>query len=136
MVKSTKEKKIEKEKVLAQISGNRFCSPCGRAKYSIDGRIIHVRFCSTDKQGSSHYKFNINPNTLVADYELWICGSSTAYYLIPITIIKTIYHDPEAYIDNYHPEIRVVSVRTDTDRVTYASGGKSIDLTSHLCGII
>lgn len=59
-----------------------------------------------------YYKFNINPNTLSADYELWICGSAGVWYLVPIDLIGRIYSDPAAYPDHRHPEIRVVSLNT------------------------
>ena len=108
----------------------------GRAKYRIDHKIIHMRFCSIDKFDSPRYKFNINPNTLSADYEVWICGNADAYYLIPIKIMRQIYSDPESYIDQRHPEIRIVSVHIDKNTVTYARGGKTLNLTPYLRGTL
>lgn len=118
--------------VLNRISVGEDWVTSGRAKYRKDPHVIHVRFCSIDRSGSHHYKFNINPNTLSADYEVWICGNADTYYLIPIQIMRQIYHDPESYVDSRHPEIRVVSVNAGTNTVTYATGGRTIDITAYL----
>ncbi len=118
-----------KATVLDRISADKGWYPSGRAKYRIGQHVIHVRFRSADKSGSAWYIFNINPNTLSADYELWICGDADTYYLVPIKLMRQIYHDPEAYVDHRHPEIRVVSVNAATNTVTYAKGGKTMDLT-------
>lgn len=116
-------------RVLKEIAGASGHSPADRAKTKIGKLLVHTRFCSQNAASPSKYKFNINPNTLSADYELWICGSSNLYYLIPISIMKQIYSDPEAYIDKRHPEIRVVSVDIEKHCVTYAKGGKKLNLS-------
>ena len=118
--------------VLGRISVGEDWVLCGRAKYRKGLHVIHMRFCSTDRFGSSHYKFNINPNTLSADYEVWICGDANTYYLIPNQLMRRIYCDPESYVDSRHPEIRVVSVNADKNTITYATGGRNIDITQYL----
>jgi len=122
---------VEKNIVLDRISKGKVWLTIDRARFRIDKNIIHIRFCSTDKQSSPMYKFNINPNTLSADYEVWICGNSYIYYLIPINTISRIYNDPESYVDRRHPEIRVVSVNVEKNTVTYARGGKTLNLTPY-----
>ena len=117
-----------KEAVLERLAPGTLSRRLGRAKWEIRGKVLHVRFCSTDREDSQHYKFNINPNTLTADFEVWICGSEAVYYLIPISRIREIYASPDAYVDRHHPEIRVVSVRSDAHCATYAAGGRSLDL--------
>lgn len=117
-----------KKKVLQQVAAGKTFNYLGKSKYRIDQTIVHVRFCSTDIRDSSKYKFNINPNTLSADYELWICGQSDSYYFIPISIMNDIYYHPDAYVDNRHPEIRVVSLDIESHKVTYARGGVSLNL--------
>lgn len=117
-----------KEAVLESIAGGTSWRPAGRAKFQLGGRIVHVRFCSSNKSNRTQYKFNINPNTLTADYELWICGGENQYYLIPKRVIQGIYNDPDAYIDHHHPEIRVVSVDLARHEAMYAPEGKSINL--------
>lgn len=106
---------------------------CGRAKYREGVHVLHVRFCSADRFGSPRYKFNINPNTLSADYEVWICGDANTYYLVPTQLMRRIYCDPGTYVDSRHPEIRIVSVNTGMNTVTYAAGGRTMDLTPYLC---
>lgn len=118
--------------VMKNISGSKGYTFIGRASYLIGSTTLHVRFCSTDSKGSPHYKFNINPNTLNADYEVWICGDIDTYYLLPNSLIKKIYEDPEAYVDSHHPKIRIVSVNVETNTVTYATGGKSTHLLKYL----
>lgn len=122
----------EKNAVIDYLSDGKSWNSIGHSKYSISQKTIHIRFCSTDKLGTSHYKFNINPNTLSADYEVWICGSRETYYLLPIEILQEIYIDPDAYIDHHHPNIRIVSVKSDTHTATYARGGKKINLKKYL----
>ena len=121
-----------KRQVYSKIAGKENWFPSGRAKIRIGQYVIHVRFCSTNRPAPSKYKFNINPNTLTADYELWICGSSELFYLVPINIIKDIYSDPETYQDYHHEGIKVVSIDTDSDYVTYGKGGKALSLKPYL----
>ena len=122
--------------VLDHLSAGREWFPIGpekHHKYSIGAHVVHVRFCRPDKSGSPRYKVNINPNTLTADYEVWICGYVDAFYVVPFELIHQIYNDPEAYPDRHHPRYRIVTVNVDTDIVTYAKAGKAIDLAPHWC---
>ena len=102
----------------------------GKAKYRVGSALVHVRFCSENVEAPAKFKFNINPNTLTAEYELWVCGSAAYYYLVPISFIRDIYDDPNTYEDRHHPGIKVVSVDADSHRVTYASGGVCAGLRS------
>ena len=121
-----------KEAVLDKVAnGQIWTTARGRSNYSISGKIIHLRFCSSNKLRSSHYKFNINPNTLMADYEVWVCGSINSYYLMPINLMTQIYSDPQSYVDSLHPEIRVVSVSIETHMVNYGRGGKKLDIAPY-----
>jgi len=117
-----------KRQMYSRIADQQGWFPSGRAKIRIGQHIVHVRFCSTNPSSPQKYKFNINPNTLTADYELWICGSEQSYYLVPIDIIKEIYSDPDSYQDYHHEGIKVVYVDNNNDFVTYATGGKSLSL--------
>ena len=118
----------EKQTVLNAIAAGSPVTRCGRAKYRVKGRVVHVRFCSTSSPSPWQHRFNINPNTLSAQYELWICGSAQNYYLMPIEFIKTIYRNPLAYRDRYHEDIIVVSVNSVLHTVTFAAGGQSESL--------
>jgi hypothetical protein len=106
------------------------------AKIRIGKNIIHVRFCSTPRRRPTIYRFNINPNTLRADFELWICGDQKTYYLTPTQIIEDIYSDPDAYQDYHNEGIKVVAVYTDSNYVRYARGGKSLNLKPYLRGTL
>lgn len=124
---------IDKMTVLAKIANGAAIVQIGKAKVRIDSSIVHVRFCSTNISTSGKFKFNINPNTLSADYELWMCGGAAIYYLMPIAFIEAIYKNPDTYIDRTHPKIRVVSVDSNSHIVTYATGGVSRSLQDYLC---
>ncbi len=122
----------EKEGALAKIAKGLTVFPTGKAKVRIGGSTVHFRYCSPNAGAPGKFKFNINPNTLSADYELWVCGSADTYYLMPTSLMQEIYSDPNSYVDNAHPEIRVVSVDALKHTVTYATGGASRSLRSYL----
>jgi hypothetical protein len=104
-------------------------TPCrvGRERemYRIRGRKVHARY------SARNYKFNLNPNTLRADFELWICGSCEHWYLIPIDVIRYMYEQPAAYRDNTHTEIRFVAVDGSAHRVEYAASRLSLSLAPY-----
>ena len=133
---SPNQRKRIKEEVLALVAGTHCVKSVGNAKYRINNAVVHVRFCATGLARPSHYKFNINPNTLSADYELWICGSRQIYYLIPIAAIKQLYSHRSAYVDGHHPKIRAVSIDVHNHLVKYASPGLSMDLKKYLQGTL
>jgi hypothetical protein len=110
-----------KSQVLNFLANGNAIQNLGKAKVRIGARSVHVRYRSNPKSGGVVWSFNANPNTLTADYELWICGSAEHYYLIPIAEIKEIYEDPAAYPDHRHPEIRVLEVDQGTHRCRYGS---------------
>jgi hypothetical protein len=122
----------EKTAALSAIANGERPVNSGKSKFRVGTQLVHVRFCSEDTAGSTKFKFNINPNTLTADFELWVCGSAKTYYLMPVTLMRSIYDDPNTYVDRAHPEIRVVSVDTGNNTVTYASGGKYKSLREFL----
>lgn len=122
-----------KHEVLSRVSAGERCFSAGKAKFKVGRSVLHVRFCSHDKRKSARYKFNINPNSLNSNYELWICGDADHYYLVPNTLIREMYDDPSAYPDRHHGDIRVVSVDTSAHSVTYAARGKSADLSGFFC---
>ena len=127
---------IEKNAALAKVANGATVASAGNAKARIGKSVIHVRFCSRNPGAPDKFKFNINPNTLSADYELWVCGSAALYYLMPIEFMRGIYDNPDTYIDRMHPEIRVVSVDANAHTVTYASGGVSSSLRGYLCATL
>lgn len=125
-----------KNAALAKVANGATVASVGNAKVRIEKSVVHVRYCSRNPSVPGKFKFNINPNTLSADYELWVCGNVALYYLIPIAFMRDIYGNPDTYIDRMHPEIRVVSVDANAHRVTYASGGVSSSLRGYLCATL
>jgi hypothetical protein len=119
-----------KRDVLKHLAKGRPVTPLPKAKVKIGSVVVHTRFRSNSKSGGSIWSFNINPNTLTADFELWICGSSAAYYLIPKATVEKIYNDPAGYTDYTHGEIRVADINFQTHRCTYGKG-RSADFTAY-----
>lgn len=108
--------------VLNQLTGGSWRAE-GKVGYRFSAGLVHTRF-----KTSGPYSFNINPATLKADFELWICGSPDLYYLLPKEVVRSIYDHPNAYVDQRHLEIRVVSVDTDRHRAKYARETDAMDL--------
>jgi len=90
-IKEGRVSKTEKYSALAKIANGKPASSIVKSKFRIDDTVVHVRYCSTNMKAPEKYKFNINPNTLLADYEMWICGSATTYYLMPVAFMREIY---------------------------------------------
>jgi hypothetical protein len=81
----------EKNAILAKVAKGATIVPVGNAKVRVGKLLIHVRYCSTNTKAPDKFKFNINPNTLSADYELWVCGNAMVYYLMPVSFLQGIY---------------------------------------------
>lgn len=123
----------EKNAALTKVANGANIVSTGNSKARIGNAVVHVRYCSQNLNAPGKFKFNINPNTLSADCELWVCGNAALYYLMPVAFMRGIYNNPGTYIDRMHPEIRVVSVDANTHIVTYAAGGVSSSLRAYLC---
>ncbi len=93
----------------------------GRSKWRVEDKIVHVKFRTRAKAGGTIYSFNISPNSLEADYEVWICGTAASYYLIPTVEIEAIYHTLGTYVDSWHPDLCVVDINLSDHRVKYSS---------------
>lgn len=117
-----------KTAVLLQLSKHNRPVALGKAKYSFGQRSVHVRFCSTNSRAPTRFKFNINPNSLSAEYEVWICGSVRCYYLVPRDVVEVMYCHSAAYPDRAHPGIRVLSVDVHRHVVRFARDTAPIDL--------
>lgn len=119
-----------KRKVLNNVVGQREWVYAGRSNVIVDNKVIHVRFRSKDPKCPEKYIYNINPNTLRADFELWICQTEDIYYLFPIDVIRTIYFDLDTHEDKTHPEIRVASINITNHLLKYGRRQSSIDATN------
>lgn len=120
-----------KKQVISKIAGNLPIQVLPKDKVRVGRTIIHVRCTTRGKGGGRTWSFNINPNTLTAHYELWICGKPDKYYLIPIEVMKAIYDDPASWPDKMHPEIRVADIDTRTHECFY--GGVAKGFSSYFC---
>ena len=104
-----------------------------RASYRVRGVSLHTRYCRGGKTG---FWFNSNPNSLRADFELWICGNSRHWYLIPGEVLRHMYDAPDAYPDHHHAEICVVAVDVGSHIASYARRALPLDLSAYFLGVL
>ena len=121
----------EQKTVLEKIAKVATVEYIKKSKFRIGKSIVHVRYCFMKPTARWRFKFSINPNTLSADYELWICGKAEVYYLMPISFMQAIYDNPDTYALRKNPEIRPVGVNTYSHTVTYAKGGVKKSLEAY-----
>lgn len=117
--------------IFQKLADGKTITDLGKHKVMIGTSKIHYRFKSFPKANPDKFPFNINPNSVDAEFELFICGSEHKYYLIPIDILKMMYSHPNAYPDRHHPNIRVITIDSFRDKVTYAKPSISLDLTPY-----
>lgn len=126
----------EKHRVLSKLANGMTISNAEKSKYRIGKYIVHIRFRREGNPLKQRYIFNINPNTLSAEYEIWICGSSAKYYLIPILFIQQIYNNHFGYSDGHNPGLKIVTVYAGIHEVQYAAGGTRKSLREYyLCAL-
>lgn len=125
-----------KRLVLSHISSGRPSHRIGQEIWRCGDHTVHVRYRSRPKSKGTVFSYNINPNTLRADFEVWICADPEKYYLFPIRVMKEIYGDPDTYVDYQHPEIRVAEVDVSSHRVLFGRHGKSIDGTQYFRAVL
>ena len=125
-----------KEQVLNRIAKGEDWHPVGKVKWRVGSYIVHLRYRTNPVADGVTYSYNINPNTLTADFEVWICSNAKTYYLIPIEAIKQIYENPNSYVDSHHPEIRVANIDTRTHRCVYARGAQAMDFSDYYQAIL
>jgi hypothetical protein len=125
-----------KNEVIAMIAGTSSIVNLPKAKVRIGQKIVHIRFRTKAKTDGLTYAFNVNPNTLKSDFELWVCGSPNCYYLIPISEIGNIYHHPNGYPDYQHPEIRVLDINIHTHLCKFGPGTLQQDFSRYFCATL
>jgi hypothetical protein len=109
-----------KETVLRQIAGEKSYAFESGVTWKVGDSKVHVRY-ATGRGG--RFRFNLNPSTMRADYEVWICGKPERYYLIPHSVVREMHEHHRRYQDRQHPELTVVSVDVNNHRAQYARGG-------------
>lgn len=125
------DKEVVKRAVISKVFGDSKWKKIGKANYSNGTYLVHIRYCSPDRNNSPHYKFSIYPSTLNADFDVWVCGDEENYYLLPQNLINQLYNEPTAYVDSHHPEARVLSIFLDSHTAMYATGGSTVNLRSY-----
>jgi hypothetical protein len=117
-----------KKAVMKSVAPEESWHKIGRTTYSVGKARVHVRYCG--KQVGDHW-YNINPTTLRADYELWICGSANHWYLIPMDRIRVMYEHPNAYQDGTHATLKDVTVSLPRHLAIYAAPGVSMNIQQY-----
>jgi hypothetical protein len=107
----------------------------GRGTYRIGWHRVHIRFCSRDAERPDLFKFNVNAETVAANFEVWVCGSPSSWYVIPVAIVRGMYDHPRAYPDHQASTHRVVvSVNRSTDFAQYLQGGGGVSIHAYRNG--
>lgn len=114
-----------RKKVLDKIADDDEYRQIGRVSYDIAGKIFHIKVVTGKKK---NYPFNINKTVLKADYEVYVCGTSELFFVIPISIVKKMHEDPNAMPDYRNKDYTVVVVKPLENKITYATKGKAINI--------
>lgn len=122
-----------KESVLRRIAGDKPYSHVSGVTWRVGDSKVHVRYATGS---GGRYRFNLNPSTMRADFEVWICRKPERYYLIPHSLIGEMHQHPRAYEDRQHPGLTVVSVDVNKHQAQYARGEAKRDLRGCFLGII
>lgn len=122
------ENQVQKRLALAEIAGGASVMRAGRHKFSVLGRIVHIRFSSGDILNRNRFQFVLYANALNADYELWVCGAATTYYLLPMGVARRIHEESKKYANNRKSEFWTVSIYINRHIVTYGAGQKRMSL--------
>lgn len=120
-----KETDLHRQNVLSAISSGLTATKIGKVTYEIQGQRYHIKMVTGNKD---KYPFNINKTVLASDYEVYICGSSDVYYVIPIDVIRMMHEDPSAMPDNTHPGYTIIDVHPDKNSINYGTHGKSVNI--------
>lgn len=120
----------DKRALVSRLSSGESPTAAGRAKLRTSAGTVHIRFAVDNRRQAKRYKFTNSRNALSADYELWICGHPDRWYLIPVSTIRKMYEHPESY-QEYHPDLRRISVNREKHEVKYARGGVSEDIRAY-----
>jgi hypothetical protein len=121
--------------VLNEIGGGLPIEETGEDRWDLGGfHELHVRFASS--RGWTGYPFNINSNTLIAQYEVWICGHESEWYFIPMEDISKLWRCEGAYPDRRNPGCQILNIDPyNNHKLGYATG-KSKDFTEYFCATL
>jgi hypothetical protein len=120
-----KETDQHREKVLAKIATGNNPRKIGGVSYDIAGKTFHIKVVTGKKK---KYPFNINDTVLKADYEVYVCGTSDLFFVVPISIVKMMHEDPNSMPDYTYPGYTVVDVHPMENKIIYGTKGKAIDI--------
>lgn len=117
--------------IFNKLANGKTITDLGKHKINIGGIEIHYRLKNFPKANPDKFPFNINPNSLGAKFELFICGNEDCYYLLPVDKIKEMHFHPAAYQDKRYPKITIITIDSTRNKVTYASPSISLDITPY-----
>jgi len=124
------------ERVRKRLAGDSPCEQFARHIWRIRNHRIHMKMKS-NASTSGQFPFNINPTVLSADFEVWVCSSEgDIYYLVPVAVLQSMYNDPDAYRDNTHDNLTIVSIDPKSDTAAYARGGKKEAIGEFRCAML
>ena len=115
-----------KRRVLAQLLPGAAVSRHHRETFRVGPYLVHTRF-KAKASNATNFPFNYGSEAFDADFELWVCGDTGVWYLLPSGVLKPMHAHPDAYPDRSRPNLRVLSVDIASDRAAYARGGLTAD---------
>ena len=122
---------FERSAVLKKISDHEVKRAVAKGTQRIGPHSVHSRFVSWSSSRPGRYPFNINPDSLSADFEVWVCGDEDLWYTLPQKVIKEIYDDPDARVATDRPGHRIVTVDADDNTLDYNSRGERLNLSRY-----
>lgn len=114
--------------VLKKVFGSeKFKPTAAKAIFDLNGVRVHVRHTWVSVR--SNWWFDINPNTLRADFELWLCGYPSLWYLVPVSAIRYMNEAPTAYPNTEKSGTTEVTVNEDNDTCIFARNEPRLDVS-------
>jgi len=120
--------------VLSEVFGSESFKPVGIATYGHEGIRVHVRH--TWATVRCRFWFDVNPNTVKADYELWICGMPSLWYLVPVSALVFMQGSPTAYRNTAREATTEVTVNEIEDTCRFARNEKPLDVSAFRHGTL
>lgn len=110
---------LEKRKALKTIAADKRIVRLPRANVGIGDKTVHVQFRPEPKTAPDIWSFNVNKNILLADFDVWVCGTGESYYLVPKNVVREIYNVADGWTDSTYPDIKVVQIDRQSHVCSY-----------------
>lgn len=121
---------LEKRNALRKIAGDRPIARMPRATVMIGRQTVHAQFSAAPKTAPDTWSFHVNKNILLADFDVWVCGTGESYYLVPKDASREIYNAADGWSDSAHPDVKLVEIDRQSHICVYRAG-QGIDFSAY-----